>query len=339
MYETLTQAKKEIEPKLFRTIHQAAVLAVTELKQKEALLILALQDVDEHFAYRYLGFNSLFRYCMDALKLTEAQSYMYISVSRKSKNLPALQSALESGEVTVSKASRVVSVINCDNAQYWLDLTKESTKHEVEKEVAKVNPKAICPEKARYLTDTTIELQVAVSEEVFKLLKRAQEILAQKHKKPVSLEGVIKTLSENYLEKQDPLKREKRRQIRNKKTYNQGVTTERDGKNSNKLLPKVSPQSVTAKATELCPGRASQSDQTLVLDKGKSRTLKQTTKDHILTRDEGRCTYRQGNRRCTERVYLHVHHIQAKELGGTDDSQNLTTLCSGHHRAIHGEYH
>ncbi len=337
MFETLTQAKKEIEPKLFRSIHQAAVLAVTELKQKEALLVLALQDVDENFVYRYLGFNSLFRYCVDALKLTEAQSYMYISVSRKSKNLPALREALASGEVTVSKASRVISVIDSNNAQYWLDLTKESTKHEVEKEVAKVNPKAICPERARYLTDTTIELQVAVSEEVFKLLKRAQEILAQKHKKPISLEGVIKTLSENYLEKQDPLKREKRRQVR--KTFNPGATTERDSRNGDKFLPKVSFQSPIVKATELCPGRVSQSDQTLALGRAKSQSLKQTTKDHILARDEGRCTYRQGNRRCTERVYLHVHHIQPKELGGTDDSQNLTTLCSGHHRAIHGEYH
>lgn len=108
MYENLAQARKHNEPRLLRNIHLDCINAVQELKSKEANLILALQEVDAFLVYRNLGYSSLFRYCVDALALTESQAVMYISVARKSKKLPALQKALESGEVSVSKVSRVM---------------------------------------------------------------------------------------------------------------------------------------------------------------------------------------------------------------------------------------
>ncbi len=336
MFENLTEARRETEPKLFRAIHREAVQAVEELKSKEIKLIQALQEVDENFVYRYLGFNSLFRYCVEALKLTEAQSMMYITVSRKSKKLPCLQKALESGEVTVSKVNRVVSVINNENEQYWLDLTKTLSKREIEKEVAKINPRAVTPEKTRYLNDTTIELQIPVSEEVFNLLKRAQEILVQKAQRPVSLEEVIRITSQSYLEKADPIKREVRRQ---RKIQAKGVA---DKNQSDASVGLRDNSAASANNSALCPGRATKSDEGSrphIVAPPLPKYLKQKTKDRILARDGGRCTYRQGNRQCSERVYLQVHHIYPRELGGTNEPSNLTTLCSGHHRVLHEEYH
>ena len=53
-------------------------------------------------------------------------------------------------------------------------------------------------------------------------------------------------------------------------------------------------------------------------------------------RDGGQCTYTDSNgTRCTERRWLHNHHIIPKSQGGPDTLENLTTLCSGHHRLIH----
>ncbi|MGE3759897.1 MAG: hypothetical protein AB7H97_19175, partial [Pseudobdellovibrionaceae bacterium] len=211
MFTDLATAKKSLEPKTFRAIHREAVMAVEELKSKEVNLIRVLQEVDESLTYRYLGFSSLYSYCVEGLKLSESQAMMYISVARKSKQLPALQQALEAGEVSVSKVKRVVPVIDNSNQQYWLELVQTSTKREIEKAVAKVNPRAVHHEKARYVTDTLVELQVPVSEKVFDLLKRAQEVLTQKQSKIVSLEEVIRVMTEKYLDKEDPIRREDQR--------------------------------------------------------------------------------------------------------------------------------
>ena len=48
-------------------------------------------------------------------------------------------------------------------------------------------------------------------------------------------------------------------------------------------------------------------------------------------RDNGRCRV-PG---CRHAVFVDVHHIQAKADGGSHDPENLITLCSAHHRALH----
>ncbi|MGE3975209.1 MAG: HNH endonuclease [Bdellovibrionales bacterium] len=56
----------------------------------------------------------------------------------------------------------------------------------------------------------------------------------------------------------------------------------------------------------------------------------------VQLRDQGQCTYEnQEGIRCTERKWLHTHHVIPKSKGGQDTFENLTTLCSGHHRLTH----
>ena len=51
----------------------------------------------------------------------------------------------------------------------------------------------------------------------------------------------------------------------------------------------------------------------------------------LLARDFQRCTV-PG---CRSHRFLDLHHIVAREEGGTDADDNLTTLCAGHHRLLH----
>lgn len=305
----LKQIKKHIIPGTYRALHRSAVQAASELKQKEVLLIRALQEVDENLVYRYLGFSSLYQYCLQALKLTEGQSMTYISVARKSKHLPQLQEALNKGEVTVSKVSRVVSVMTPDNQTQWLDLVKTSTKYEIEKAVAKVNPRLISPEKTKFLTDTLMQLEVPITEAAFKDLKRVQDLLSQKTKKHVSLEEVITYLSKDYLKRQDPVEREARRVKR--KAVNQfkkeDLLSERQNENKSS-----------------CPGTINQNK------------IKRSSIDKALTRDQSRCVADTPNGRCSETRWLQVHHVIHQEHGGGHELHNLQTLCAGHHREMHG---
>ena len=64
----------------------------------------------------------------------------------------------------------------------------------------------------------------------------------------------------------------------------------------------------------------------------KPSALPRRTRDATIARDGGRCTFVSNNgRRCECRRYLEVDHIQHRSCGGSDDSENLRTLCSAHH--------
>jgi len=88
----------------------------SDLKSCEAKVIHCLQEVDRFLVHRFVGYNSLYQYALHSLKLTEHQAYTYICVARKSAELPELQAAIESGDLSVSKARRVTAVITAEKS-------------------------------------------------------------------------------------------------------------------------------------------------------------------------------------------------------------------------------
>ena len=54
-----------------------------------------------------------------------------------------------------------------------------------------------------------------------------------------------------------------------------------------------------------------------------------------MLRDQGQCTYETQSKRCPARRWLDVHHITPLSEGGRNEFDNLTTLCSAHHRMSH----
>lgn len=60
-------------------------------------------------------------------------------------------------------------------------------------------------------------------------------------------------------------------------------------------------------------------------------TITPRKRKRIMARDGNRCRV-PG---CRSMRHLEVHHIQHREDGGTDDDENLATLCHGHHSLHH----
>jgi hypothetical protein len=57
----------------------------------------------------------------------------------------------------------------------------------------------------------------------------------------------------------------------------------------------------------------------------------ENVKAYILSRDNHKCQC--GLKGCGEK--LHIHHIKFKSNGGTDNPNNLITLCEKHHKMLH----
>ncbi|MCM2281792.1 MAG: hypothetical protein NDI61_08085 [Bdellovibrionaceae bacterium] len=214
MFTRLHEVRQSHDEKTLRAIHSRTCAAVERLKACEADLIRCLQEVDRFLVHRFIGYNSLFQYAVHALKLSEAQSYAYITVARKARELPQLQEAIVSGELTVSKAVRITSVINEQTQAKWIGLALELPKRDLEREVARENPRAARPEQARFLDAHTLQLQTPISEVGYKKLERVRELMAfgdgDGDGEWQSLESVIERLAEFYLVRKDPVRKAER---------------------------------------------------------------------------------------------------------------------------------
>ena len=191
-------------------LHAQALDAARRFKKAEADLVEIFQKIEEGRVFAKMGYASLFEYGVKALGLSEANTYAFIQVGRKSKTVPALQEAIRSGSLTLSKAKKIVSVITPENQEDWIMKAQTLSKDRLEKEVARENPKAAVSERAKYVSDERVELRLGISEELLKKLRRIQDLESQRSRKAASLEDALEKLAEVYLEKNDPVKKAQR---------------------------------------------------------------------------------------------------------------------------------
>ncbi len=193
-----------------QSLHQKALLAAKHFHQSEASLIDILQELDDKKLFIHMGFASLFDYAIKALKLSEANASNFITVARKSKSVPELKAAIKSQAITVSKARKITPVLTPNNSAHWLELAKTLPKEKLEKAVAKVRPQTLTPERAKYVTETRLELKMGVSENLLAKLRRAQDLVSQSTKKPASFEEVLEAALTQYLDRNDPVEKARR---------------------------------------------------------------------------------------------------------------------------------
>jgi hypothetical protein len=190
---------------MFSVLHEYALAAARTFKTAESELVVLIQKIDDCQGFRELGYPSLFSYVHQELGLSEACTQQLITVSRKSKTVPALQDALALGEITISKAKAVVAVLTPENSAEWLETARTSSTRELEKAVAEARPEVPKPEKVRPQGNGLNRLDLSVDEETLGALKRAQELLAQKLGKNISLAEALKFLSTEFVRKEDPV--------------------------------------------------------------------------------------------------------------------------------------
>lgn len=287
-----------------QSIHDRALEAARIFKKAESELIDIIQDIDFQKRFREKNFTSTFDYCVKFLKLSEATSYTFISLARKSREVPELKTAIQNDLITVSNAKKLVSVITKDNKDHWLSLAQSLPKAKLEREIAKVSPQLAVKEKVKFVSESRLKLELGVSESVMNDFKRAQEILMQKTKGRVTLEEVLRKVLEDFLQREDPLKKAQRAIEREK--------VKRSSTLGAQLVP--GPVQIPFERTPLTTHLRHQ----------------------LAIRDHAQCGYAdQDGKRCPQRKWLQIHHVIPVSHGGQNQLENLKTLCFAHHQMIH----
>ena len=287
-------------------LHHKAVFCVKNCRTSEKEMILVLEEIDKNKTYLAFGKPSLWRYCVETLGLTESETYRFIQVSRTSAKIPELKEAILSGNLSVGKASRITSVITPENQDTWIPMALTSTHREIEREIRQENPKPIPKERIKVLTPTRSELRLSISIELEQKLKRAFEVSHH-----TSMEEMLNSMTDFYLKRKDKLQKAER--IQKKKDKKQS-TLHLQGKSETSHPSTPTPREKTA------------SDP--------SREVPMPIQNAVVLRDRGQCQFKD----CKETKFVQIHHIKPYSQGGKHTLDNLTTLCSAHHKMMH-EHH
>jgi hypothetical protein len=212
--ESRNEDKSKTKTETRAAIHGRAVQIVGRYKRAEAELIDILQKVDEYKVFRVHGCKNLFEYTTAVLKLSESIAYNFIVVSRKAKEVPQLKAVIESGQLSVSKARKITSVLNKANHSEWLQKAVHMPQKKLEQEVARANPRESVPETMKFVSGDRLNLQMGISAKIMFHLKQAQNIESQRKKRAVNLEETLEALLEIYHERQDPVQKAEKLQNR-----------------------------------------------------------------------------------------------------------------------------
>ena len=314
-------------------IHERALRAADGFRRAEAELLEALRAVEDARVFEQMGHASLFLYATQELRLTEAVAYAAIQVMRKAREVPELREKIVSGELSVSTARKIVPVLKSSNQEVWLRKATELTSRRLEKEVARENPRASTPERAKYVSGDRLDLQLGVDESLMLKLRRAQDLVSGAIQAPATLEATLEVLTEFYLRHKDPVRKAER--VVAKKRLNAKAQAP-----AVKTQPAPTPPPPSEKDAASLHSSRDQMPERPTSKVSFVRTAVPAAVAHaVRLRDQGQCQAKQqpGGKACGSRRWTELHHLLPVAQGGRHELTNLITLCSAHHARMHSE--
>jgi len=296
-----------------QSLHLKITESVKEYRKTEAILIDLVQEADFTRFYLDLGYSSLFEYLQKGQGITAAIVSNLITVARKSVTIPEMKEAISKGEVGLAKLRKVSAVITEKNKGEWIEKSKTLSCRDLEKEVARVSTYKPRRDFWQRINSQYFRLSIDTIEAFKALAERAQDVYSKKCEAHKTLAEVFTWALNEALSKHDPIikaERAERKLARSGTDYSTATV------------------SVTGVITNP-DSRAKKPSVT------KRTRIPQPILNQVHFRDKGQCSFAKDGKRCTNKRYLHIHHIKPVKDGGKNTVQNLTTLCSVHHSYLH----
>lgn len=194
----------------FHDLHSEAMAVAKNLRSQYLEMFEVLIRVERGQIYYQFEVPSIYLYCVELLELSPSVAKDFITVVRKSLEVPELADAVRSKKITIFKAKKICSVLNSQNHKEWIDLAETCSTRIVEKAVAQTNPREAVTESLTFASHERLELKLGISEEWATLLQQTKDLMSQKYKRAITSEEALFTLMNEYREKNDPVARAER---------------------------------------------------------------------------------------------------------------------------------
>jgi hypothetical protein len=293
-----------------------------------------------------LGYGSFQEYAERLFGYGPRVTQEKLRVAGALEELPAMAQELESGRLSFSAVRELTRVATAKTERAWLDVARGRTVRELEHLVSGHRPGNL-PDDAPEASAKRHVLRLEVSGEVLATLREAMAKIQRDAGEALDDDGVILLLARAVLGGPKDEGRSSyqvalticeccgrgRQQGRGELVDVAPEVVEMascDGQNVGQVLfdVHVGEEAPAPSDAEVQPSSPTCSTQIVARA---TQTIPPATRRAVLRRDGARCKA-PG---CRHATFVDVHHLMSRAEGGAHTSENLVTLCSAHHRAIH----
>ena len=290
-------------------------------RRVESELVAHIAEVDARRLFAREASPSMFQYCIDALHLSEAETYLRIGVARASRRHPVLLTMLEDGRLHLSGIVELAKHLTEENRDELLARATHKTKDAIKKLVAEIAPKPDVPPVIRQLPQRKAKSTSQPKNEL------RPDAVASPTPAPAPPEKppVVEPLSPSRFKVQFTASAELRDKLKRLEALMPGsdlasvveaAVTEKLERLEAKRFGKTKKPRKSLEDADTSPG---------------VRGISAPVRRFVWERDGGQCTFvgRDG-RRCPERGRLEFHHDDPYGLGGDRSADNIRLMCSCH---------
>jgi len=280
--------------------------------------VLWFGEVMRRKLFRDLGHSSINQYAIQELDFCKSKADDFIRLAKKLDDLPAVREAVASGEIGYTKARELVSVATPETQDTWLKAAKGTRKeliHEVKKakRAAKVDPGQgeLLPSEQPVVAPRELPVCFRINLTPEQEARRSA-LVERLHK----LGGVPSDRAELMLEALAALLETK--ELQGQKCP-RGHLVSRPPVQIHVELSRAESERMRCDAAVCEHGGRN------------TTTIPPRVRREVLARDQHRCQA-PG---CGRTRFLEVHHIVSRQKGGSNQTDNLVTLCASCHRLWH----
>jgi 5-methylcytosine-specific restriction endonuclease McrA len=297
---------REIDRNLQRVAKRRAALDAEELRW--------LREAVREEVWLELGMVSLYEYLERRLGYGPRVAQDRVRVALSLDELPSLGEALECGELPFTAVRELTRVAIARTDRAWTDAARGKTVREIEELVAGRQRGDLPTDPDR--PDMRLRtLRFEVRPETLAKLRDVQRVLEVEAGMALDDDALVATLCDAILAPTDRAK-------------HQVMTTICPSCERGAHVGAGQRVAISRAGRELAECDAQRIDPDT---KRAAQDVPPRTRRFVQQRDRGRCCV-PG---CRARRHLDLHHIVPRAAGGSHEPENLTLLCSGHHRALH----
>ena len=311
----------------------------------EAELVAHVGEVDERRLFARFAAPSMFAYCTDVLRLSEAEAYLRIAAARSAREHPMLLAMLADGRLHLSAIALLAPHLTRENRDEVLARAAHLSKRQIQELVAELSPQPDAPTTIRKLPERSA-VRVAPSASAGCLVRPARElrpdgVAVPAPERPASRRAAVEPTAPARYKVQFTASAELRSKLERLQALMRSDVPDGD-------VGAIIERAVTEKLQRLearrfgltaRPRMAAERAQKRGNDPvdcthrrpGRARHLPAAVKRAVRERDGCRCSYVDAEgRRCTALHRLEFHHRHPFGYGGEHTAENLSLLCRAH---------
>jgi hypothetical protein len=300
--------------------HEVRYLAGRE-REATATLVAHLAEFDERRLYLAAGFSSLFKYCCEVLRLSEAEAYNRIEAARVARRFPRVLDSLSEGSLNITTVRILASALTVENHLELFSAASGKSKREVEELVVRYCPRPDVPSSIRKLPVPTASVATPcapVAEPVSVPPAAAPSVSPPRPAvAPLAPDryAIRFTASASTCEK-----------LRLAQDMLRHAVPSGD-------MAEIIDRALTVLLEDLARKKFAQTDRPRA-SRGTapgSRNIAARIRRPVALRDGGRCAFvSRGGRRCNERAFIEFHHVDPYGVGGEAAVDTIELRCRAH---------